>query len=86
VAQAVTEAIDGAKPALRRCLSPVEPNVYDLSLQLFLHPEGHVQGVNLLGEPGQEDPSLPCLRRILRTLETPQFKADYAVMDYLLLP
>ena len=86
VAQAVTEAIDGAKLALRGCLSPMELKVSELILQLFLHPKGHIQGVTNLEEQGQQDASLLCLRRVLRTLETPQFKADYAVMEYLLLP
>ncbi len=86
VARAAAVAIDGAKPALRGCLSPVEINLSNLSIQLFLHPDGHIQGVKQLGEPADELPALLCLRRTLRALATPEFQADYAVIEYSLLP
>jgi hypothetical protein len=86
VAPATAEAIDTAKPALRRCLTALEPIVSDLRIEVVLHPEGHIQGLKLLGETGVGSESLPCLRRVLRALETPVFKADYAVMEHPLFP
>jgi hypothetical protein len=86
VAQATAEAIDGAKPAFRRCLSAMEPILSNLRIQVFLHPKGHIQGMKLLGDIADDSPDLLCLRRILRTLDTPPFQADYAVMEHTLLP
>jgi len=86
VARAAGTAIDGARPKLRGCLSPVKPPMSSLNIQLILHPDGHVQGMKPLGEHSASGDWFPCLRRTFRTLKTPEFPADYAVMEVALLP